>query len=43
LKPVLGKALTFQTVGTSHPVTFIPLYDIIDQRFGVYWDLIIPK
>ncbi|MDR3688011.1 MAG: glycoside hydrolase family 127 protein [Fimbriimonas sp.] len=43
LKPVSGKALTFQTVGIARPVTFIPLYDIIDQRFGVYWDLVTPK
>jgi len=43
LKPVLGQALTFQTVGTAHPVTFTPLYNIIDQRFGVYWDLVTPN
>jgi len=43
LKPVSGKALTFQTVGTSHSVTFIPLYSIIDQPFGVYWDLVTPN
>jgi DUF1680 family protein len=42
LKPVPGKPLTFRTVGQPHDLTFIPLYDVIDQRFGVYWDLVAP-
>ncbi len=42
LKPVPGKPLTFRTVGQPHDLTFIPLYDVIDQRFGVYWDLVSP-
>lgn len=42
LKPVPGKPLTFRTVGQKNDLTFVPLYDIIDQRFGVYWDLVTP-
>lgn len=43
LKPVPGQPLTFQTVGLSRQITFIPLYDVIDQKFGVYWDLVSPN
>jgi uncharacterized protein len=42
LKPVPGKPLTFSTVGQEKEITFVPLYDIIDQRFGVYWDVVAP-
>ncbi len=42
LKPVPGKPLTFQTVGQPRPLSFIPLYDVIDQRFGVYWKIVKP-
>jgi DUF1680 family protein len=42
LKPVPGKPLTFRTVGLEKDLDFVPLYAIIDQRFGVYWDLVAP-
>jgi hypothetical protein len=40
LKPVPGRPLTFRTVGQKKEITFVPLYEIIDQRFGVYWDVV---
>jgi len=43
LKPVSGKPLTFQTTGLARSISFIPLYNVIDQRFGVYWDLVAPN
>lgn len=42
LKPVAGQPLTFRTVGQKQPTTFVPLFKIIDQRFGVYWTLVAP-
>lgn len=42
LEPVPGKPLTFRTVGQPRDLTFVPLYDIIDQHFGVYWDMVAP-
>ena len=37
LKPVPGKPLTFRTTGQPHKLTFVPLYQVIHQRYGVYW------
>lgn len=42
LKPVPGRPLMFRTVGQAHDTTFIPLYQIIDQPYGVYWSLLTP-
>lgn len=42
LTPVPGRPLTFHTVGQAHNVTFIPLYQVIHQRFGVYWTIVAP-
>ena len=42
LKRVPGQPLTFRTVGQNHNVTFVPIYKIIDQHFGVYWSVITP-
>jgi len=42
LRPVPGKPLTFQSTGQTGSLTFIPLYKVIDQRFGVYWDVVAP-
>ena len=42
LKPVPGQPLTFRTVGQAHDVTFVPLYKIMDQKFGVYWSVVTP-
>jgi DUF1680 family protein len=41
LKPVGGEPLTFRAA-QDRPLTFIPLYKIIDQRFGVYWNIVSP-
>jgi uncharacterized protein len=32
-----SQPLTFQAVGQSQPVTMIPLYQIIHDRYAVYW------
>ncbi len=37
LKPVEGKALTFRTAGQTREVTFIPLYKVMTEPYGVYW------
>jgi DUF1680 family protein len=39
VKPVAGKALTFQTSGLGKPndVTLIPLYKTFEPRYTVYW------
>lgn len=29
--------LTFQAVGQSQPIALVPLYQIIDRRYAVYW------
>ena len=42
LKPVPGQPLTFRTVGQAHDVTFVPLYKVVDQPYGVYWTAITP-
>ncbi len=39
LTPVAGKPLTFQCA-QDQPLTFVPLYKIIDQPFGVYWNIV---
>jgi len=41
IKPVKGKPLTFQTVGTGKPkdVTLIPFYRAFGQRYAVYWNI----
>jgi hypothetical protein len=35
--PVSGKALEFQTVGQTTPMTLAPLYRVFDERYVVYW------
>ncbi len=42
LKPVPGRPLTFRTVGQAHDVTFVPLYQITDEHYGVYWSVVAP-
>jgi hypothetical protein len=39
LKRVPKKALTFQTSGQEREFTLSPLYQILDQRYTVYWKL----
>ena len=41
LKPVEGKVLTFKTVNAteSKEFTFVPLFDLHQQRYNVYWKL----
>lgn len=29
--------LTFRSVGQSQPITLVPLYKIIRERYAVYW------
>ena len=37
IKPVEGRSLEFRTVGQATDVTFVPLYALFDERYGVYW------
>jgi DUF1680 family protein len=34
-----GQPLTFQAVGQSQPITLVPLYKVLDERFAVYWNV----
>lgn len=37
LEPVPGTPLHFRTVGQDANITFVPLYALFDERYGVYW------
>jgi hypothetical protein len=39
--PVSGRPLTFRTngVGVPHDVELIPLYELFDERYAVYWTM----
>lgn len=37
VEPDPKKSLTFRAVGQSQPVTLVPLYQIIRERYAVYW------
>jgi DUF1680 family protein len=37
LEPVPGRHLEFRTIGQARQVTFVPLYQIFDERYGTYW------
>jgi uncharacterized protein len=37
LQPDAKQPLTFQAVGQASPLTLVPLYRIIDERYAVYW------
>ncbi|MFH1194823.1 MAG: beta-L-arabinofuranosidase domain-containing protein [bacterium] len=41
IKPVDGKALTFQTIGVGKPrdIFLHPFYEFYNKRYSVYWDL----
>jgi uncharacterized protein len=40
IKPVEGKPLTFKTVGQPTDISFIPLYQVMNEAYGVYWPVI---
>lgn len=40
LQPISNSALTYRTVGLHPSITFIPLYKIIHEPYGVYWRLL---
>src|SRR5262249_40871666 len=37
IKPVAGQPLTFRTVGQAQDVTLIPLNQLFEERYAVYW------
>jgi DUF1680 family protein len=37
IEPDAKQPLTFQTVGQSQPLTMVPLYKVIHERYAVYW------
>ncbi len=45
LKPVAGQALAFRSQGPGRPqdVSFIPFYQMHDERYSVYFDLFSPS
>jgi hypothetical protein len=43
LKPTGAKPLEFKTAGVQPgEITFVPLYQVNDQRYSVYWDAAVP-
>mgnify|MGYP000405260805 CR=1 FL=1 len=40
INPVEGKPLTFRTTGQPTDITFVPLYAVIDEPYGVYWPVL---
>jgi uncharacterized protein len=44
LKPVAGSPLTFRTEGVGRPadVTLRPFYKIFDERYAIYWTVLLP-
>ena len=37
IEPDPKQSLTFQSVGQSQPLTLVPLYKVIHERYAVYW------
>jgi hypothetical protein len=37
LEPVAGTPLEFRTKGQATPITFSPFYQVLEERYGVYW------
>jgi hypothetical protein len=37
LKPVSSKPLVFRTTGQARDITFVPLNQLFEPRYGVYW------
>jgi DUF1680 family protein len=37
IEPDPKQALTFHTLGQSQPLTMVPLYKVIHERYAVYW------
>ena len=37
VEPDPKQALTFHAVGQSQPLTMVPLYQVIQERYAVYW------
>ena len=44
IKPVAGSPLTFRTEGVGRPadVTLRPFYRIFDERYAIYWTVLLP-
>jgi hypothetical protein len=39
IEPDRTQSLTFKTVGQSQPMTLVPLYKVIHERYAVYWKI----
>jgi uncharacterized protein len=37
LKPVPGKPLTFRTTGQPVDLTFVPIHQVVEESYGLYW------
>jgi hypothetical protein len=37
LKPVSGETLAFRTAGQESDLTFVPLYQVREGRYSIYW------
>jgi DUF1680 family protein len=37
IEPDAKQPLTFHAVGQAHPLTMVPLYKVIHERYAVYW------
>ena len=39
IEPDANQSLIFHAVGQSQPLTLVPLYRVIDERYAVYWKI----
>jgi DUF1680 family protein len=39
IEPDRTQSLTFKTVGQSQPISLVPLYKVIHERYAVYWKI----
>ncbi|MHB8734176.1 MAG: glycoside hydrolase family 127 protein [Terriglobales bacterium] len=39
LEPVAGEPLTFRAAGQAQPLTLVPLNEVFNERYAVYWQL----
>lgn len=42
LKRVEGDGIVFRTAGQPHDMTFVPIHEVVDQRYGIYWRFVEP-
>ena len=39
IEPGANQSLIFKAIGQSQPMTLVPLYKVIHERYAVYWKI----